>query len=411
MSRAAGDEAHSRVDERGGILRIVFDRPGDKVNLLTREILRGPGAALHGDPAAGTRSPGSCFTSAKPGMFIAGMDVEEIAALVTDPFAAAEGARCGQTVFQQIADLPVPSVAAIGGACLGAGRELALACTMRVAADDPAVVARPARGAARDHPRLRRHAAPAAPGRPAGGARPDPDRPRARREACLARRARRPGRSRPPTSSARRSRCWRRRRPRVGASRAGCGARVRLLERIMEATPPAPSARCSGRREKATEARVRRPTIPRRSAPSRPSRPPSTPAPARGARHRGAHRRRADPHAPPARTSSGSSRARRALKKDAGVQRRAPQGEARGGPGGRDHGRRDRPARWPTAGIPVRLKDVRQDALLTALRHADGLWRKQVAKAPSDVRASTQQRLGFISPTLDDTRLLATWTS
>jgi len=53
-------------------------------------------------------------------------------------------------------------------------------------------------------------------------------------------------------------------------------------------------------------------------------------------------------------------------------------------------------------GISVRLKDVRPDALLTALRHASKIWREQVDRkrlSPREMR----QRMAFIAPTLDDT--------
>jgi 3-hydroxyacyl-CoA dehydrogenase/enoyl-CoA hydratase/3-hydroxybutyryl-CoA epimerase len=42
-------------------------------------------------------------------------------------------------VFQKIAELKRPSVCVISGTCLGGGTELALACTLRIAADDPEV--------------------------------------------------------------------------------------------------------------------------------------------------------------------------------------------------------------------------------------------------------------------------------
>ena len=42
----------------------------------------------------------------------------------------------GQQIFQRINRLPMPSVAAISGDCLGGGMELALACTYRVAAGE-----------------------------------------------------------------------------------------------------------------------------------------------------------------------------------------------------------------------------------------------------------------------------------
>ncbi len=125
-----------RVDE-SGILRIAFDLPGKSVNLLTRENLQDLSRLL---AEAQTRSDvqGLLFSSDKPAMFIAGMDVEQIAA-VTDSHEGAEAARFGQSVFQRIADLKVPSVCAIGGPCLGGGTELALACSFRVAADERSV--------------------------------------------------------------------------------------------------------------------------------------------------------------------------------------------------------------------------------------------------------------------------------
>src|SRR5205085_11831796 len=42
----------------------------------------------------------------------------------------------GQSIFDRIARLTMPTVAAINGDCLGGGMELALACQMRVIVDD-----------------------------------------------------------------------------------------------------------------------------------------------------------------------------------------------------------------------------------------------------------------------------------
>lgn len=120
-----------------GVVHVVFDRPGDKVNLLDSSVLRWLDL-LADEIRRDDRVRGIVFRSEKPGCFIAGMDVEEIASF-TDAFKAAEGARFGQAVFQKIADLPFPTVAAIDGTCLGGGTELALACRNRLASDDRSV--------------------------------------------------------------------------------------------------------------------------------------------------------------------------------------------------------------------------------------------------------------------------------
>ncbi len=125
-----------QVDD-DGVAWVVFDRHDDKVNLLTPEILEALSGLLN-EWRVNEDVRGVLFTSAKPGMFIAGMDVQQIAA-VTEAFKAAEGARFGQAVFQKIADLGKPSACAIGGVCLGGGTEMALACTLRVASDHPKV--------------------------------------------------------------------------------------------------------------------------------------------------------------------------------------------------------------------------------------------------------------------------------
>jgi 3-hydroxyacyl-CoA dehydrogenase/enoyl-CoA hydratase/3-hydroxybutyryl-CoA epimerase len=76
--------------------------------------------------------------SGHPDTFIVGADVNEIAG-VTDPAVGRQAAELGQSIFGEIADLPIPVVAAIDGTCLGGGAELALACHYRIASDSPKV--------------------------------------------------------------------------------------------------------------------------------------------------------------------------------------------------------------------------------------------------------------------------------
>ena len=79
-----------RVDG-DGILRIVFDRPNESVNLLDERVLRELDRLLE-EARRREEIRGLMFQSAKPGVFVAGMDVEQIAA-VTDAYRGAEGAR------------------------------------------------------------------------------------------------------------------------------------------------------------------------------------------------------------------------------------------------------------------------------------------------------------------------------
>ena len=80
---------------------------------------------------------GVIFQSAKPSIFIAGADLKSFADDPT-PERISYLVKLGQHTFDRIEDLPCVTVAAIHGACLGGGYELALACDHRVATLDSA---------------------------------------------------------------------------------------------------------------------------------------------------------------------------------------------------------------------------------------------------------------------------------
>jgi 3-hydroxyacyl-CoA dehydrogenase/enoyl-CoA hydratase/carnithine racemase len=65
----------------------------------------------------------------KPFFFAAGADVTEFPGITRER--AIEGSRAGHELFARVRELPFPTVAAINGACLGGGVELALHCTAR----------------------------------------------------------------------------------------------------------------------------------------------------------------------------------------------------------------------------------------------------------------------------------------
>jgi enoyl-CoA hydratase len=73
------------------------------------------------------------LTGAGEKAFVAGADINELA--VQTPTSGREHALTGQHVFDLIENLGKPVIAAINGFALGGGCELAMACTLRVAAD------------------------------------------------------------------------------------------------------------------------------------------------------------------------------------------------------------------------------------------------------------------------------------
>jgi 3-hydroxyacyl-CoA dehydrogenase/enoyl-CoA hydratase/carnithine racemase len=66
----------------------------------------------------------------KPYFFSAGADIDEFPSTASPELARA-GSRAGHELFARIRALPCPTLAAINGACLGAGVELALHCDAR----------------------------------------------------------------------------------------------------------------------------------------------------------------------------------------------------------------------------------------------------------------------------------------
>ena len=72
-------------------------------------------------------------TGAGDKAFVAGADINELA--VQTPTGGREHALTGQHVFDLVENMGKPVIAAINGYALGGGCELAMACTLRIAAD------------------------------------------------------------------------------------------------------------------------------------------------------------------------------------------------------------------------------------------------------------------------------------
>ena len=125
---------HLEMHENIGVL--TLDRPGAKINLLDRALLTELRDWLT-ELANQRELAGLVIISGKPGSFCGGVDLAVFEAMESAAEARAL-ARHGQETFGQLAGLPVVTVAAIHGACLGGGAELALACTYRLLSDSAA---------------------------------------------------------------------------------------------------------------------------------------------------------------------------------------------------------------------------------------------------------------------------------
>lgn len=119
------------IERDGAVALVTINRPA-KRNALDAQTIAELGHVMHALGAdAGVRAV--VLTGAGDKAFVAGADINELAAQT--PAQAKEHAAAGQRVFGAIEALGKPVIAAINGFALGGGCELAMACTMRIAAD------------------------------------------------------------------------------------------------------------------------------------------------------------------------------------------------------------------------------------------------------------------------------------
>src|SRR3989475_12347524 len=114
---------------------LTFDRPDSGANIFDAATM----AELSEHVDAIERDEtlrGLIITSAKKSIFIAGADLKTLLKQAQTGEMRDFIAE-GQRVFNRIAALQIPTVAAIHGACAGGGYEITLACDWRIASNDP----------------------------------------------------------------------------------------------------------------------------------------------------------------------------------------------------------------------------------------------------------------------------------
>src|SRR5438132_8026267 len=119
------------LERDGAIAAITINRPKvlNALNTQTLDELRRAVLDLQRDAAIRV----VILTGAGEKSFVAGADINELA--VQTPTGGREHALTGQHVFDLIENLGKPVIAAVNGYALGGGCELAMACTLRIAAD------------------------------------------------------------------------------------------------------------------------------------------------------------------------------------------------------------------------------------------------------------------------------------
>ncbi|MBI4178296.1 enoyl-CoA hydratase/isomerase family protein [bacterium] len=116
------------------IVRLVFESPDRPVNVLTPEVM----SALEEALSRFQRNLPSALIleSALPDVFIAGADIHVIEKIRNED-EARKLSREGQDILIKLHSIPCPTFAAIDGATLGGGLEVAMFCDYRIVSDNP----------------------------------------------------------------------------------------------------------------------------------------------------------------------------------------------------------------------------------------------------------------------------------
>src|ERR687897_232741 len=120
-----------RVEREDGIAVLTVDRQ-EKLNTLDRQVVEELGQALLALESEGPRA--LVVTGAGERAFVAGADIRAMS--IMEPLEAKRFSEIGHAAMALLDRSPVPTIAAVNGYALGGGCEVAIACDIRVAAEN-----------------------------------------------------------------------------------------------------------------------------------------------------------------------------------------------------------------------------------------------------------------------------------
>ena len=124
------DYQYLGVATEGSICTLTISNP--PANLLSRAVLTEINTFL--DEIVKNPQVKVILITGAGNFFVVGADIKEIASIKgkSDGY---EASALGQGVFDKIERLPIVTIAAINGHCLGGGNEMAMACSIRIGSD------------------------------------------------------------------------------------------------------------------------------------------------------------------------------------------------------------------------------------------------------------------------------------
>lgn len=122
-----------KIIPKGEIAVVEFDMQGEKVNKFNTPMMTRLQEVIRELKSSSFKAV--IFKSNKNKIFIAGADIDEIKAMTTkEQFNKAVSQ--GQSIFNELEDLSMPTIAMVHGACAGGGCEFIMACDYRIASED-----------------------------------------------------------------------------------------------------------------------------------------------------------------------------------------------------------------------------------------------------------------------------------